>query len=128
MSFTKTINPTEVITLRDKTAKLKPADLKMKGEELVKNTIGASTIAAKEFIPNAMLTGSRGLNRALDKKTLVEAIKIGVKTPTSNQGLVIPIPKFFPGNINRNIAQNPSNSPNVRKRLNFSILVERAII
>ena len=54
MSFTKTINPTEVITLKDKTAKLKPADLKMKGEDLVKNTIGASTIAAKKFIPNAM--------------------------------------------------------------------------
>ena len=128
MSFTKTINPNEVIILKDKTAKLKSTDLKMKGEELVKNTIGASTIAAKEFIPNAMLTGSRGLNRALDKKTLVEAIKIGVKTPTSNQGLVIPTPKFFPGNINRNIAQNHSASQNIRKTFNFSILVKRAII
>ena len=100
----------------------------MRGEVLVKNAIGASTKAAKEFIPNAMLIGSTDLNRTLDKKTLAEAIKIGVKTPTSNQDLAIPISKFFPGNTNRNIAQNPSNSPNVRKRLNFSILVERAII
>ena len=128
MSFTKTINPNEVIILKDKTAKLKSTDLKMKGEELVKNTIGASTIAAKEFIPNAMLIGSTGLNRALDKKTLAEAIKIGVKTPTSNQDLATPISECLPGNINRNIAQNPSASPNIRKTFNFSILVKRAII
>ena len=99
----------------------------MKGEALVKNNIGASTIAAKEFIPNAMVIGSIGLNRALDKKILVEAIKIGVKTPINNQDLAVPISKCLPGNININIAENPSASPNIRKVFNFSILIKRAM-
>ena len=65
-SSTKTINPAEPITLTEKTAKLNSADSKIIGEALVKHTIGASTKAAKEFTPNAMITGSTDLKLPTD--------------------------------------------------------------
>ena len=74
----KNLKPAEAITLKEKTVKISSADSKILGEALVKHTIGASPKAAKEFTPNAMITGSTELNRILGKNTFAEAIKIGV--------------------------------------------------